>query len=192
MKMKFLGKKGQGAMEYLMTYGWAILVVMIVGVVLWQLGIFNPPASTTVTKFVKIRPLNPGQIEQKADANADGLSVVFVNLAGDTVHIKNIDVNYTSPPGDCTPSGSGTVTLPDGTSRTIANDGDLQSGGVDESLPVPQDGTFSLKFLCANADKPALASGSRYELTMKIGYEISVGGFPQNRTETGIIKGPVI
>lgn len=24
-------KKGQGAMEYLMTYGWAIIVVMIAG-----------------------------------------------------------------------------------------------------------------------------------------------------------------
>ena len=175
-----------------MTYGWAILVVMIVGVVLWQLGIFNPPASTTVTKFVKIKPLNPGQIEQKANATNDGLSVVFVNLAGDTVHINNINVTYTSPPGACTPSGSGTVTLPDGTSRTIANDGDLQSGGSDNPLPVPQDGTFSLNFKCAAADAPALASGSRYELTMKIRYEIAVGGFPQNRTETGIIKGPVV
>ena len=38
MKLK---NKGQGAMEYLMTYGWAILVVMIVGVVLWQLGVFG-------------------------------------------------------------------------------------------------------------------------------------------------------
>jgi len=35
-------KTGQGAMEYLMTYGWAILVVIIVGVVLWQMGLFNP------------------------------------------------------------------------------------------------------------------------------------------------------
>ena len=39
--MKTMNKKGQGAMEYLMTYGWAILVVLIVGIVLWQLGIFS-------------------------------------------------------------------------------------------------------------------------------------------------------
>ena len=187
MKMKFLGKKGQGAMEYLMTYGWAILVVMIVGVVLWQLGIFNPPASTTVTKFVKIRPLNPGQIEQKENTT---LSVVFVNLAGDTVHINNIDVDYTSPHGDCDPGGS--VKLPDGTSRTIdTTTGNLQDATGDKPLPVPQDGTFSLNFGCSG-NEPPLASGSRYELTMKIKYEISVGGFPQNRTETGIIKGSVV
>ena len=45
---KLLGMRGQGAMEYLMTYGWAILVVMIVGIVMWQLGIFNM-GGTTVT-----------------------------------------------------------------------------------------------------------------------------------------------
>jgi hypothetical protein len=33
--------KGQGAMDYMMTYGWAILVVLIVGIVLWQLGVIH-------------------------------------------------------------------------------------------------------------------------------------------------------
>lgn len=28
-------------MEYIMTYGWAVLVVIIVGVVMWQMGIFG-------------------------------------------------------------------------------------------------------------------------------------------------------
>jgi len=41
MKMK----KGQGAMEYLMTYGWAILVVLIVGIVLWKTGLFGTSAT---------------------------------------------------------------------------------------------------------------------------------------------------
>ena len=44
-------------MEYLMTYGWAILVVMIVGIVMWQLGIFNMGGTTlTSTGFAKIKP----------------------------------------------------------------------------------------------------------------------------------------
>ena len=34
-------KKGQAAMEYLMTYGWAILVIVIVLAALWYLGVFN-------------------------------------------------------------------------------------------------------------------------------------------------------
>jgi len=38
-KAKNTNKKGQGAMEYLMTYGWAILIVLVAGVVLFQLGV---------------------------------------------------------------------------------------------------------------------------------------------------------
>ncbi len=42
---KLFGKvspKAQSAMEYLMTYGWAILVIAVVLGVLYSLGIFNP------------------------------------------------------------------------------------------------------------------------------------------------------
>ncbi len=40
-------KKGQSAMEYLMTYGWAIIIVIIVAAALYALGVFNPGAYTT-------------------------------------------------------------------------------------------------------------------------------------------------
>ena len=46
-----MNKKGQGAMEYLMTYGWAIIIVIIVGVALWRLGIFTPHTSKTSQGF---------------------------------------------------------------------------------------------------------------------------------------------
>ncbi len=35
-------KKGQSALEYLITYGWAILAVVIIAGVLWYFGVFNP------------------------------------------------------------------------------------------------------------------------------------------------------
>lgn len=38
--------KGQGAMEYLMTYGWALLVIVVVGAALFALGILNPGTYT--------------------------------------------------------------------------------------------------------------------------------------------------
>ncbi len=66
MRPKLLGKassKAQSAMEYLMTYGWAILVIAVVLGVLYSLGIFNPsnfapkaqPGSCQV-----LRPNGPG------------------------------------------------------------------------------------------------------------------------------------
>ncbi|MEW5955922.1 MAG: hypothetical protein AB1626_05315, partial [Candidatus Micrarchaeota archaeon] len=35
-------KRGQTALEYLVTYGWAILVIVIIAAILWYFGVFNP------------------------------------------------------------------------------------------------------------------------------------------------------
>ena len=40
--MKNKGRKGQGALEYLMTYGWALLIIVVVGAALFALGVFSP------------------------------------------------------------------------------------------------------------------------------------------------------
>ena len=37
-----MNKKGQGALEYLMTYGWALLVIVIVVAALYAMGVLNP------------------------------------------------------------------------------------------------------------------------------------------------------
>ncbi len=79
-----IGRKGQGAMEYLMTYGWAILVVMIVGIVMWQLGIFNMGGTTvTSTGFAKIKP-------QLAGTGLDHTGVfkgIFTNGVGTNIAV---------------------------------------------------------------------------------------------------------
>ncbi len=42
MRRKSTKRKIQSAMEYLMTYGWAILIIAVVLVILFSLGITNP------------------------------------------------------------------------------------------------------------------------------------------------------
>src|SRR3989344_6357653 len=39
-------EKGQGALEYLMTYGWALLVIVVVGAALFALGVLSPQTYT--------------------------------------------------------------------------------------------------------------------------------------------------
>lgn len=39
--------KGQGAIEYLMTYGWALLVIVVVGAALYASGVLNPASYTS-------------------------------------------------------------------------------------------------------------------------------------------------
>jgi hypothetical protein len=52
MKMK----KGQGAFEYMMSYGWAVLVIVVLAVVLWNLGVFSPSSASISSQFSSIRP----------------------------------------------------------------------------------------------------------------------------------------
>jgi hypothetical protein len=103
------GRKGQGAMEYLMTYGWAVLVVMIVGVVMWQMGIFNL-GSTAVTSsgFPKIKPQ---LVSCKMTIGGD-FSCLFTNGAGTGLTINQVFVSA----GPCittTPAVSDKVSLGD-------------------------------------------------------------------------------
>ena len=42
-------KRSQSALEYMMTYGWAILIIVIVAVILYSMGIFNPASSISLT-----------------------------------------------------------------------------------------------------------------------------------------------
>ncbi len=44
-----MNNKGQSALEYMMTYGWAILIIVIVAVILYSMGIFSPRSSVTAT-----------------------------------------------------------------------------------------------------------------------------------------------
>ncbi len=74
-KIRFLAKaysKAQSAMEYLMTYGWAILIISVILAALFQLGVFNPnnfaPKALPGSCHV-FRPYGPGTTQ-------------FINLQG--------------------------------------------------------------------------------------------------------------
>jgi len=121
-----IGDKGQGAMEYLMTYGWAILVVMIVGVVLWQLGVFGGAGGgvNRATGFTTIKCFDR-TIQLKDSTN---LTATFTNAAGTPVTIINVTcgddcASATSVSFDDTElSGGDTTTLT--ATTTAKNPGD--------------------------------------------------------------------
>lgn len=167
MKMKFLGKRGQGAMEYLMTYGWAILVVMIVGVVLWQLGIFGPGpgGANTASGFTKIKPMEPSIVYSAA---ADTLNFTVVCAAGTGISITN--VNLTDGDHGCT----GTITV-DGTTMP-APAGVTKDAGETAVISIAS---------CTKDEKDPFNANIRFTYTQ------SVGGTVVTHTDTGIIRGTV-
>ena len=80
--------KGQTALEYLITYGWAILVILVVLAVLWYYGIFNPArwAGESVTEGSAFK------IVDKNLVSSGTLTLSLGNKVGTTVSITSLNV----------------------------------------------------------------------------------------------------
>ncbi len=76
-------KRSQSALEYMMTYGWAILIIVIVAVILYSMGIFNPSSSitTTITGFSGL-----GSVTAQCTANG----VLRISVGDSTGNLINI------------------------------------------------------------------------------------------------------
>ncbi len=145
--MKKMDGKGQGAMEYLMTYGWAIMVVMIVGVVLWQMGIFKMGSGGSgMSGFGAVKPLD------HTSTGAGNLDVTFTNAVG--ARINNVEVIAADGVG-----GAATLT-PDAS----------QSGG--ESISTGDN--FLAQLTGVTSVCPSGAD--RYDLEINVSYSNAITG----------------
>ncbi len=112
MRRKKNPAKAQSAMEYLMTYGWAILIIAVVLGALFQLGVFNastfapraPPGACQV-----FRPNGPGTsslINLEGVCSGELPQYVGVFAAGPGAHIViPLSAIFTSMTGSLTYSG---------------------------------------------------------------------------------------
>jgi hypothetical protein len=83
----------QSAMEYLITYGWAILITAVVLSMLFQLGVFQNPA----LPFVCIGA--PGFLCQSEQMSSSGALSVNLSYTGAfPITITGLGCNVTSPP----------------------------------------------------------------------------------------------
>jgi len=113
-------KKAQAAMEFLMTYGWALLVVLVAIGALAFFGVLNPGqflpdqcvlfAGVTCTTFFASQQVNPGVTI--TIQNGLGYSMQDIQL-----DILNVDGSSTPWPG-ATCIATATITIPDGGTQT--------------------------------------------------------------------------
>jgi hypothetical protein len=82
--------RSQSALEYLMTYGWSILVGIIVGASLYELGVFNP-GTFTGQKSTGFSSLHMGDFKFGTTGN---LTLHIGNMRGRTINITNITAEY--------------------------------------------------------------------------------------------------
>ncbi len=109
----------QSAMEYLMTYGWAILIIAVVLAALFELGVFNgsnlapqaciTQAGFTCTNFVYTANGIAFTIGQTTGQDYYG-DWVFVASQGEALNASGIPVNFTCTPTGC--ANAVTVGLP--------------------------------------------------------------------------------
>jgi hypothetical protein len=172
-----MNKKGQAAMEFLMTYGWAILVVLAAIAALAYFGVLSPsnllPERTTFTA-----PL-PNIDSAVISASATGgnhIQIAFRNNAASTINITDSGFNST---GDCAYNAS--------TARIKVNTGNW--GALNSSGTTVNNGdTFLIGYNCTTANSPEL--NQRFKTTAT--FQFTNTETQLTRPHTGTIEGKVV
>jgi hypothetical protein len=148
--------KGQTAIEYLMTYGWAILIILIVAGVLAYYGIFAPAGflAPTARGFGQVQVLNPWSVE----GTAGTITMNMENRVGGTITVTDI---------------------------TYADDTTTYSGGTCTGMTTAINSGEKAVVSCAPATGPGAATGSSYTLTVTITYTYQGGTFTSTGTISG-------
>lgn len=126
--MRFF-KRGQAALEFLMTYGWAFLVIMIMIGALAYFGVLN--VSTILPDRVSFQiPFQYKQGEHiinSADTNT--IVVSLTNSQGVGIKVSNISVS-TDFAGVCDPAAAGTEYCIDLDDSGTCNNNEPANGGI--------------------------------------------------------------
>ena len=155
--------KGQTAVEYLMTYGWAILIILIVAGVLAYYGIFAPagflgPSSKGFTQVTVLQPWDlssdlAGTLKFQVE-NRVGQDITITGIKADSGQVANTTCTLTDPTagyalitagtkwpttGLMTLTCAGTIGGASGSSYTITVEIDYTVGGT----ALKQTGTLS-------------------------------------------------
>lgn len=106
-------KKGQAALEFLTTYGWAFMVILVMIAALAYFGVLNPqnlvPDQCVVTSGFTCRDFQ---------VTTNGIAVAFVNNMGEQISINSITY---STPNEANVTNSTAVVIGDGAQVTLGH-----------------------------------------------------------------------
>jgi len=101
--------RGQASLEFLMTYGWAILVIGVVLVVLWQWGLFTPQGTSKST-YMGFWGVIPVDFAYRSNGRfnislqntiVDGdINITGINVTADGISMPPDGVNKWLAPGE--------------------------------------------------------------------------------------------
>jgi uncharacterized protein (UPF0333 family) len=121
--MGILRKKGQAALEFLTTYGWAFMVILVMIGALAYFGVLNP------SKLVPDQCIaSSGFTCVDAAANSSGLAAILTANRGETITISGLSVKVGG--ADITTSSTCSLTNSTGDDVTTFDAGDSSKFGV--------------------------------------------------------------
>ncbi len=135
--------RAQSAMEYLMTYGWAILIIAVVLAALFELGVFNgsnlaPQACIAESGFICKNPVYTANGITFTFGQTTGRDYygdwIFVAAQGEALDANGIPVGLVCNAKGCTSANKvgspGNVLIPGQTVQVDFSASDFRAGGV--------------------------------------------------------------
>jgi uncharacterized protein (UPF0333 family) len=151
-----INKKSQAAMEFLMTYGWALLVVLIVIAALAFFGLLNPsrflPEKCEIAPGVTCMDFNAQTSQAVSTGTATDLITILLNNGlGQTMY--NVKVNVSN----C-----------------------LSQNATNTTTTLPSGSTHNFEMKCAG-----MVANSRFKSDLIVNYDVRVEGHTLNHTKNG-------
>ncbi len=145
-----LQKRGQAALEFLMTYGWAILVVLVVIAALASFGVLNPD-SLVPEKCTLVQGISCDDYQVQADQ----VQLRVSNGLGKTITI--LEANAWSPQGqnpqyNCTATPNADLVNGGSTTLTINQDGAGNGCTIPTDLSTKADFVLTVNYYFADSD----------------------------------------
>ncbi|MEK6963889.1 MAG: hypothetical protein AABX70_05660 [Nanoarchaeota archaeon] len=110
-------KRGQSALEFLMTYGWAILIILVMIAALVYFGVFNP-SRLTPERCTAVPGFGCNDYQMNSDGSANFL---IANAKGDSITLTSttaFSMNSTS--GGCLNTAVASTTWASDEVKTVA------------------------------------------------------------------------
>ncbi len=171
--------KSQSALEYMMTYGWAILIIVIVAAILYSMGIFTPASSVTTTSSgfspfaVTATICNQAGMKIAITAgglpnNAASVTITGISFQSNTGTTASMGQEYNVTPVTIASGQSTTITVP-----TVA----CPSAGAGFSLSSKLQYSYStvLGNIAANATGTIAGKSSQAPDTTFTAYNLPAG-----------------
>jgi uncharacterized protein (UPF0333 family) len=149
-------KKGQAALDFMMTYGWAIVLVVIIAVAMFAMGLFDP------SNFIgsKAAGFAGATVTGWSMDSAGTFTIKVINNVGNPISLTGINVTI----------GSTSINIPvsNATIAVSENSGILTSTTGAFGAQAPNSGytaKVNIKYTDMNANFPYVSSGT---LTAKV------------------------